>query len=126
MLGASAPVAASTGANPNTRSADDSHFAADYILLTQNGLAVEWKCAGERIDNHGQGLRDVEECSLSGPGTAEYVPGDYRGNPLGPSPGFDPANLTFMWFSDFDGRMANMVHVKINGASSRAHVDATF
>src|SRR4051794_2469462 len=86
----------------SSASAANTRFTADYHLATQSGQDVEWKCAGVRIDNQGQGLRDVENCSLSGPGTAEYVPGDYIGNP-GPSPGFPPSETDFVWSSDFDG-----------------------
>jgi hypothetical protein len=119
---AAAVLLASIGTAVSTA---NSRFTADYHLTTQSGQDVEWKCAGVRIDNDGQGLRDVEECSLSGPGTAEYVPGDYIGNP-GPSPGF-PASVTdFFWSSDFDGMVAIWVDVKVNGNSSRAHVNATY
>ena len=131
LAGAPATAAlASNGPSPNSQSADNHHFTAQYTEADQFGNPVTWTCNGESIDNHGHTLRtEQESCALSGPGTANYAPGDY-GNPagiFGTFPGF-PASFTgFSWFSDFNGQYPALTWViRVNGASNSAHVTATY
>ena len=130
-IGGSLLAAGSASASQVSNPADNTHFALKYDAGTSvPGHVVHWDCAGERINNNGQGIRDVEECTLTG-NTGDYVPGRYGSlglppNPnFGPFPGF-PGNNSFFWFSDFDGKIAVTWSVVINGASSHAHVDATY
>lgn len=126
MLGiGAAPALASN--SPNPHAADNSHFTSVYTEGTLSSGNVTWTCAGERIDNNGQGATEQETCKLSGPGTAAYTPGDY-GNPsgvFGPFPGYPPS-FSFFWFSDFNGQVATTWSLKINGASNTAHLTATY
>jgi hypothetical protein len=124
---AAGSASAATAGNP----ADNVHFTLVYSEGTSvPGHVVHWDCAGERINNNGQGIRDVEECTLTG-NTGDYVPGRYGSlglppNPnYGPFPGF-PGNNSFFWFSDFDGKIAVTWSIVINGASNHAHISASY
>jgi hypothetical protein len=125
------PALASNGPDPNTQSADNVHFTADYYESTLSAGLVHWVCAGEHIDNTGQVVRDVEECSISGPGTAQYQPGLYQNlgqqpNPnYGTFPGF-PGVTNIYWFSDYNGVFATNWSVRVNGSATQVHISATY
>lgn len=116
LLGAAAPALAGNGAS-------NAHFSATYVEPSTAG-PVTFTCAGEHIDNNGVGIRDEEDCALSGPGTASYVPGIYSGSPSGTFPGLSGSD--WFWLSDYNGREATSYMITVNGSSTRAHIEATY
>jgi hypothetical protein len=132
LLTGAAPAFASNGPPPNANSADNVHFTADYLEGTLSAGVVRWQCTGEHIVNNAQ-TKDSETCALSGPGLASYVPGRYGDGPLtgnpalgGTFPGF-PGFTGFFWFSDSgSGQTTSNFLVTVNGAGTRAHVEAIY
>jgi hypothetical protein len=71
-------AAGENGPSPNTRSADNVHFTADYYGARSQLRPDALVCAGEHIGNTGQVVRDAEACPSPGPGTAQYQPRLYQ------------------------------------------------
>lgn len=116
-LGVAMPALAAPAGATNTQ------FTATYVEPSTAG-PVTWTCAGEHIDNPGVGVKEEENCALSGPGTASYVPGFYSGNPTGTFPGLPGTG--YIWLSDYNGQVASTYLIHINGSSTMAHIEATY
>ena len=92
------------GRGPLNNGAQTVHFTAAY----QNLIGGFFTCAGERITKTAPKpfTKDSEDCTITDLST--FPPGTYVGDPYF----YVPPTLV-SWFSDYDGRFANLVTLTV-------------
>jgi tetratricopeptide (TPR) repeat protein len=93
---------------------DDLSVGEDLRLLSR----ALWRLC------RGTGIREEEDCAVSGPGTASYVSGVYRGNPNGTFPGL--GGNGWLWLGDYNQHQATSYTITVNGSSTRVQIEATY
>jgi hypothetical protein len=91
------------------------HFTAEYVSF----IGGNWTCAGERISKTTPHpfTKDSEDCTITDLST--FPPGTYVGDPYF----YVPPTLV-SWFSDYDGRFANLVTLTVtDNGDGTGHVN---